>query len=158
LSSLPWSLDAFAEHLNRLRKTIKSSHFPLSFSNPAAVFLAVGVAELLEECEQPFLPQLLCEFGWHFDGSDCLVLPNNHFDGIAGALANLFANRLEDMKHVASIPALHERSAVGHIVEGGFYGHRSPGPEFLFNAVWKNYSSATANAGLNGRFEFVFLH
>jgi hypothetical protein len=92
------------------------------------------------------------------DDTRFFVLLDSDFNHVARAFADLFANRLQQTKHVLWMAVLDEGAGIRETVEGGFDGNAAFGGEFLFGVVGKEDVCSATVAGLDLCLEFVFLH
>ena len=146
------------EHFDGFVEAAGAGLFFFRFGDPAAVFLAVGVAELLEDGQEFFFPEERGEVRGDFEGSDFFVRPELDVDRVAGLFAELFADGFRNMQHVLRHSVGDERAGAGHAIEGGLDGNFAFGAEFLLDVVGEENIGATTGGGLDGRSEFVFHH
>src|SRR3974390_1957475 len=157
-SALSGSLHTGPEHPNGFREARLSRFLSFRIADPAAVFLAVRVAQLFKRRKHAFLLHQLRELRWHLNGPHRVVALDDNLDSISRALSDPLANCLEDWEHMLRTPILHHGSGVGHAVERHLYRHVSSGAEFLLCVVWEQHARPATAGRLDCGFEFVSPH
>src|ERR1035438_163604 len=156
--NLAGSFHAGAQHFSSFRHAHLARLFLFCFCDPAAVFLAMGVAEFPEHCHQALLLEQLRELGRHLNGAFGIVAFENNGYSVAGTFADLLADGLEQGEHVLRATVFHHGAGIGNAVEGNFHGYLAAGTELLFDIVGKEHAGSSATGCFNGGFEFVLLH
>ena len=72
---LPRGAYSIFEHFNGFSQSLQSCFFLLGFGNPAAVFLAMGVAQFFEGREHAGFLHLCFKCGGYLDNAGPVVLP-----------------------------------------------------------------------------------
>jgi hypothetical protein len=85
--ALTGSFYASAEHLNSLCHATRSALFFFGLSNPAAIFLAVGVTEFFKTSQKALLLEQRSKRSGNVERPDLLDLPNLYLNGASGTLA-----------------------------------------------------------------------
>jgi hypothetical protein len=155
---LAGGFDSLAKHFDGFLEPGSAGFFFLCFGDPAAILLAVGIAERVEEGSHAVFLHQADESGGHFDGAFSFVLPDRDFDSVAELLAGLLADGFEDAEHVLLSAAPHKGARVGDAVKGRFDGHPVFRAKFLFDVVREDDESSAARAGFDLCGELIFPH
>src|SRR5436309_4269164 len=154
----PRSFHAVPEHLHGFLESSYACFCFFCFSDPAAVLLAVCIAEFFKSGQQGFFLQHVSEIRRNFDRAYSFVLPNLDLHGVARLLTDFLADRLKEAEYMSRMTIFQKRSLVRHTVECSLYRHVAFGAEFFFDIIRKKYECSSAGPCLNLRFEFVFFH